>query len=409
MKKHAALIALTISAIVGGFATAANAQTSSLTLSRSLTVGSNGSDVSSLQRFLKDTSFFAYPTVTGHFGPVTKDAVMAFQRAFGIDPVGIVGPATRAKIAALTELATTTVATSSVAALPMRHRGKPAPEYAPPHTGAASDVTPPTLSIISPTGGFVRGTILVAADASDDSSGVEGVYFSLDGSGIGTDPSSPYSLSYDTTLVPDGSHTFAAYARDRAGNVGPTDDSVVSIDNTAPGAPTNLATSSVTQTSLSLSWTASADAPFNEVDYLVERCSGDSCASFVQIATSSSASFDDSGLVAHTFYRYRVRAIDRAGNLSDYSPIADATTLSATYALTVSLGGDGSVASSPAGINCGATCSADYNPGTIVILTATPTIDSFFAGWFGACTGTGACVVTMNRAKSVTAIFISPS
>ena len=76
-------------------------------------------------------------------------------------------------------------------------------------------------------------------------------------------------------------------------------------------------------------------------------------------------------------------------------------------ALSVSKAGAGSgtVTSEPAGISCGATCSAQFNAGTQVILTATPNSDSTFTGWSDACTGTGTCDVTMDTAKSVTATF----
>lgn len=79
-----------------------------------------------------------------------------------------------------------------------------------------------------------------------------------------------------------------------------------------------------------------------------------------------------------------------------------------TYTLTVSRAGDGSgtVISSPTGINCGADCTAPYNSGTLVTLTATPASGSIFTGWSGGvCSGTGSCTVTMDTAKSVTATF----
>jgi aryl-phospho-beta-D-glucosidase BglC (GH1 family) len=78
-----------------------------------------------------------------------------------------------------------------------------------------------------------------------------------------------------------------------------------------------------------------------------------------------------------------------------------------TFALTVTRAGTGSgtVTSSPAGISCGATCSASFASGASVTLTASAASGSTFAGWSGACTGTGACTVPMTAAKSVTATF----
>jgi Fe-S cluster biogenesis protein NfuA len=78
----------------------------------------------------------------------------------------------------------------------------------------------------------------------------------------------------------------------------------------------------------------------------------------------------------------------------------------ASYALTVSKSGAvGTVTSSPPGIDCGATCSAFYQSGTVVNLTATPAVGSSFTSWSGACSGAGACQVTMDAARSVTATF----
>ncbi len=77
-----------------------------------------------------------------------------------------------------------------------------------------------------------------------------------------------------------------------------------------------------------------------------------------------------------------------------------------TLAVSKSGTGGGSVASSPAGIDCGSTCSAHFDEGAPVILTATPAADSTFTGWSGGgCSGTGTCTVTMDADKTVTATF----
>jgi hypothetical protein len=87
--------------------------------------------------------------------------------------------------------------------------------------------------------------------------------------------------------------------------------------------------------------------------------------------------------------------------------ISAVTPVAAPPALTVAKSGTGTgtVTSGPAGINCGSTCSATFASGTAVTLAATADAGSTFAGWSGACTGTGICTVTMDAAKSVTATF----
>ncbi|MEA1052915.1 hypothetical protein U5801_24355 [Lamprobacter modestohalophilus] len=76
-----------------------------------------------------------------------------------------------------------------------------------------------------------------------------------------------------------------------------------------------------------------------------------------------------------------------------------------TVALDVNLTGSGTVTSNPAGIDCGVSCSAGFSQNTSVTLSARPATGWTFSGWSGACSGTGACVVTMNSDRSVTATF----
>jgi len=73
--------------------------------------------------------------------------------------------------------------------------------------------------------------------------------------------------------------------------------------------------------------------------------------------------------------------------------------------ITKSGAGSGSVSSSPSGIDCGVSCSASFSGGTVVSLIATAAPGSYFAGWSGACSGSDSCSVTMDAAKSITAIF----
>ena len=75
--------------------------------------------------------------------------------------------------------------------------------------------------------------------------------------------------------------------------------------------------------------------------------------------------------------------------------------------LTVAVTGTGSVSDNAGALHCPAVnCSASYNVGTTVTLTATPGANYVFSGWTGGgCSGTSTCTVTMNNAVNVTAAF----
>jgi hypothetical protein len=79
-----------------------------------------------------------------------------------------------------------------------------------------------------------------------------------------------------------------------------------------------------------------------------------------------------------------------------------------SFAFKVELAGTGTgkVTSSPAGIECPPTCSAEFEESTEVTLSASASAGSEFSGWSGSgCSGTGTCKVTMSEAKEVVATF----
>ncbi len=73
--------------------------------------------------------------------------------------------------------------------------------------------------------------------------------------------------------------------------------------------------------------------------------------------------------------------------------------------LSVSVEGNGRVTSAPAGIDTTGTATFDFVAGTEVTLTAVADAGWSFDGWSGDCTGTGACVVTLDVDAAVTATF----
>jgi len=114
----------------------------------------------------------------------------------------------------------------------------------------------------------------------------------------------------------------------------------------------------------------------------------------------------DASVSQGTAYCYRAFAYDADG-VSPYTDEVCAT--SAADGPTVTVGktgtGTGTVASSPAGINCGTACSASYPGGTLVTLAATPDPGTMFNGWSSGCAGTAPCTLAGNAPVTVTASF----
>lgn len=88
------------------------------------------------------------------------------------------------------------------------------------------------------------------------------------------------------------------------------------------------------------------------------------------------------------------------GNMNNFwgGSTGGGTTTPSKFALTTSAT-NGTIALSPTG--------GSYDSATVVTATATANTGYKFTGWSGACTGTGACSITMNAAKSLTATFAS--
>ena len=103
------------------------------------------------------------------------------------------------------------------------------------------DNTDPTGNLTAPiAGSFLRGTVALGSDSSDDRSGVASVVFQSSPAGeaswttIGSDTSSPYGASWDTAAVADGSYDLRALTTDQAANSFASAAVTVTVDNTAP-------------------------------------------------------------------------------------------------------------------------------------------------------------------------------
>jgi chitodextrinase len=130
----------------------------------------------------------------------------------------------------------------------------------------------------------------------------------------------------DAGLTPSTSYTYWVAAVDVAGHLSSasvpataTTLTAGQTDTTPPTVPTNLVAVPASSSAISLNWNASTDGA-GVLGYRVFRAG-------VEIGQASSTSYTDSGLSASTSYTYSVAAYDAAGNLSDQSNPATATTL----------------------------------------------------------------------------------
>jgi streptogramin lyase len=96
---------------------------------------------------------------------------------------------------------------------------------------------------------------------------------------------------------------------------------------------------------------------------------------------------------------------DTSNNRIQGFTVASPPPPSFTLTVTRAGAGAGTVASDPAGLDCGANCVAAYPSAAVVTLRAAPAVGSAFVGWTGTCSGADACVLRMDGNRSVGADF----
>lgn len=192
-------------------------------------------------------------------------------------------------------------------------------------TQVGQDTVSPTVPINLVASSVSPTQVNLSWSASTDNVGVVGYQVFRNG---GTQPvATVVTPSYqDINLTPATVYSYTVRAIDAAGNVSglSTQASATTLqlpDTTPPSTPINVVASTTSSTQINLTWGASIDN-IGISSYQVFRNGGTS-----PIATVTSASFSDTGLIPSTVYSYTVRAIDTSGNYSLFSATSSATTL----------------------------------------------------------------------------------
>ncbi|MEK7706124.1 MAG: PKD domain-containing protein, partial [Myxococcota bacterium] len=127
-----------------------------------------------------------------------------------------------------------------------------------------------------------------------------------------------------------------------------------------------------------------------------------SCSSSGGGGSGTAGSFNTGALTTTT--TYSVTCVGTVGSATKSITVTVSPAIP-TYTLSVTNSGGGTVSSSPAGIDCGTSCSATFTSGTAVTLTAAASGGYSFTGWSGACSGAGSCVVTLAADTDLAATF----
>ena len=191
-----------------------------------------------------------------------------------------------------------------------------------------ADTTAPTVSVSAPVAGAtVSGSVNLSASATDNTggSGVASVAFLVDGTVVSTDTSSPYTATWDSSKVTNGSHTVVARATDVAGNVKDSASVSVTVQNTVADttAPTVSVSAPVAGATVSGSVNLSASATDDtggsgvaSVAFLVDG---------TVVSTDTSSPYTatwDSSKVTNGSHTVVARATDVAGNVRNSASVS---------------------------------------------------------------------------------------
>ncbi|MBI4682157.1 MAG: choice-of-anchor D domain-containing protein, partial [Nitrospirae bacterium] len=190
-------------------------------------------------------------------------------------------------------------------------------------TSTPPDTTPPVISAIQASG--ITTSSATISWTTNEAANTQIQYGATISYGSTTTLNASMVTSHSQSISSLSSSTLYHYrvlSRDAAGNLSTSSDNTFTTstppDTTPPTIPVNVQASAISTSQVNLNWNPSTDNTA-VTGYKIFRNS-------TQIATTSGISYQDSGLSQATTYTYSVKAYDGAGNESDYSNTASATT-----------------------------------------------------------------------------------
>jgi hypothetical protein len=186
------------------------------------------------------------------------------------------------------------------------------PELSIAERGGKADRILPTISITSPANSAtVTGTINILVTATDNV-GVKSVSLSVDGASVSSSTTSPFTITWNSGTVPNGTHTLALTASDATGNkatatiqvtvnnvtAGDIISPIISISSPANGASFNIGSV------INISSTASDNVGVSSVSISIDN---------IVVSNSSAYSWNTSS-AASGFHTIKAIAKDAAGN-----------------------------------------------------------------------------------------------
>lgn len=291
-------------------------------ITRALDIGATGSDVTALQNFLVAKSYLN-TTPTGYFGNLTHAAVAAFQTAQGFDPVGGVGPLTRAKIASLSSVCTnattlpnnsgaitttTSTTTTATTTAPFYYGGGGGGGGGAGGGGSSGDTTAPSVPTNLAAVVASSTEIDLSWTASTDNVAVANYQVFRGGVLIASPATTTYA---DTGLTPGTSYSYTVLAVDTSSNAS-AQTSPVATSTIALAVISNISSGTPTTTAATITWTTDQNSN-SQVVYGLTTGYG-LASSTASLVTSHSIIV--SGLVASTTYQYEVVSTNGGGSTS---------------------------------------------------------------------------------------------